>query len=260
MAGKKPGEGNDAMNRRIFLKATSALAGTGAAAATLSVADRAEALEHAMIETLDAETAPERPPLRGSEDKEPLSVMPAKPTLLDFFEHRFAPASHVLQSATRAMKHGMSEEIVLACLLHDLSVTNLVRADHGWWCAQMIEPYVPERVAWAIRYHQALRFFPDPSVNYEYPEMYIRMFGADYEPEPYLKAAYDYARNHAWYMDARSITMHDDYSFDPDAKPTIEPFVDLIGRHFRQPKEGLGFDNSPTAHMWRTMMNPRRRL
>lgn len=256
MSGKK----DDTMDRRIFLKATSALAGTGAAAATLSVADRAEALEHAMIETLDAETAPERPPLRGSEEKEPLSVMPVKPTLLDFFEHRFAPASHVLQSATRAMEHGMSEEIVLACLLHDLSVTNLVRADHGWWCAQMIEPYVPERVAWAIRYHQALRFFPDPSVNYEYPEMYVRMFGADYEPEPYLKAAYDYARNHAWYMDARSITMHDDYSFDPDAKPTIEPFVDIIGRHFRQPKEGLGFDNSPTAHMWRTMMNPRRRL
>ena len=254
------GTKDEAMDRRIFLKATAALAGTGAAVGTLSVADRAEALEHAMIEALDGETAPERPPLRGSEEKEPLSPMPAKPTLLDFFEHRFAPASHVLQSATRAMEHGMSEEIVLACLLHDLSVTNLVRADHGWWCAQMIEPYVPERVAWAIRYHQALRFFPDPSVDYEYPEMYVRMFGADYEPEPYLKAAHDYARNHKWYMDARSITMHDDCSFDPDAKPTIEPFTDLIGRHFRQPKEGLGFDNSPTAHMWRTMMNPRRRL
>lgn len=252
---------DDGMDRRIFLKATAALAGTGAAVGTLSVGDRAEALEHAMIEALDGETAPpERPPLRGSEEKEPLSVMPAQPTLLDFFEHRFAPASHVLQSATRALEHGMSEEIVLACLLHDLSVMNLVRADHGWWCAQMIEPYVPERVAWAIRYHQALRFFPDPSVDYEYPEMYVRIFGADYEPEPYLKAAHDYARNNKWYMDARSITMHDDYSFDPDAKPTIEPFTDIIGRHFRQPKEGLGFDNSPTAHMWRTMMNPRRRL
>src|SRR6185503_21073816 len=40
-----------------------------------------------------------------------LKPMPAKPTLKDFFELRFAPANHVLQSATRALKTGMSEEI-----------------------------------------------------------------------------------------------------------------------------------------------------
>ena len=27
-------------------------------------------------------------------------------------------------------------------------------------------------------------------------------------------------------------------------------------RHFRQPAEGLGFDGSPVAHMWRTMIWP----
>ena len=31
---------------------------------------------------------------------------------------------------------------------------------------------------------------------------------------------------------------------------------DIIGRHFKQPKEGLGFDNSPVSHMWRMMINP----
>ena len=33
-------------------------------------------------------------------------------------------------------------------------------------------------VSWVIRYHQALRFYfyPDPSVGYEYPEMYNRLF------------------------------------------------------------------------------------
>jgi hypothetical protein len=34
----------------------------------------------------------------------------------------------------------------------------------------------------------------------------------------------------------------------------------VIGRHFRQPKDGLGFDNSPVAHMWRTMISPRNSL
>jgi len=241
------------MDRRLFLKASAAVSAAG----VVGVNDRAEALGHEMMRLIEA---PERPPLAKAEGEDALSVMPERPTLLDFFEHRFAPASHVLQSATRARKFGMSEEIILACLLHDISVTNLVRADHGWWCAQMIEPYVSEKVAWAIRYHQALRFFPDPSVGYEYPEMYARMFGADYEPEPYLKAAHEYARNHRWYMESRSITLHDDYSFEQDAVVSIDPFVDIIGRHFKQPKEGLGYDNSPAAHMWRTMINPRRRL
>ena len=90
--------------------------------------------------------------------------MPEKPTLEDFFECRFAPASHVLQSATRALTTGMPEEIVLACLLHDV-VLGLIRPDHGWWGAQLVEPYVPEKTTFAIRYHQCLRFFPDTGIR-----------------------------------------------------------------------------------------------
>ena len=33
--------------------------------------------------------------------------------------------------------------------------------DHGWWGAQLLAPYVEERISWGIRYHQALRFYPD---------------------------------------------------------------------------------------------------
>ena len=50
--------------------------------------------------------------------------------------------------------------------------------------------------------------------------------------------------------------MNDIYSFDPNAVVEIEEFADIIGRNFRQPKEGLGFDGSPVAHMWRTMIWP----
>ena len=31
----------------------------------------------------------------------------------------------------------------------------------------LVELYVPEKVSWAIRYHQALRFYPDAPVRYE---------------------------------------------------------------------------------------------
>ena len=64
-----------------------------------------------------------------------LPPMPDKPTLYDFFEKRFAPANHVLQSAALAMKNGMPEEIILACLLHDTAQA-LMKADHGYWAAQ----------------------------------------------------------------------------------------------------------------------------
>ena len=108
----------------------------------------------------------------------PFAALPAKPTLADIFLHRLhvpwfglpiAAARHGVQCATLAMQAGCDEETILACLLHDIGLA-VNRPDHGWWGAQLVEPYVTERVTWAIRYHQALRYFADSSVGYEYPE------------------------------------------------------------------------------------------
>ena len=76
-----------------------------------------------------------------------LSSMPSAPTLIDFIEQRFQVTNnHCLQSANKAMERGADEEIVLACLLHD-HVQVMMRADHGYWGAQLFEPYIPERTA-----------------------------------------------------------------------------------------------------------------
>ena len=198
---------------------------------------------------------PLKPSLMGEDPR--LPAMPEKPTLIDFFNLRFGPSKqHLLQSAALAQKNGLSEKMVLACLLHDVSVIALFRPDHGYWGAQMLEPYVDEEVTWAIRMHQALRFFPDESVGYEYPEAYAKRFGADYQVEDYIRRDYEEARNHKWYMSARMICLNDLYAFDPDTVVTIDDFEDIIGRHFKQPAEGLGNDNSAAAHMWRTLRRP----
>ena len=187
-----------------------------------------------------------------------LPPLPEKPTLIDFFRCRFAlaPQAHLLQSANLAQKDGLSDKMVLACLLHDIAVAGFIRTDHGYWGAQLVEPYVDEEVSWAIRAHQALRFFPDESVGYAYPDNYRMLFGEDYEPEPYVVAAYEEARNHRWYMSARIICVNDLYSFDPNVQVELEQFEDVIGREFRQPPEGLGNDNTPASHMWRTLRWP----
>jgi hypothetical protein len=57
-------------------------------------------------------------------------------------------------------------------------------------------------------------------------------------------------------MSSRLITLFDTYAFEPGPEIDARMFEDIIGRHFRQPKEGLGFDGSPVAHMWRSMIWP----
>src|SRR5438477_4120503 len=265
------------IDRRAFI----ASLGGPAVVAMMDHEAKAEALEHYMEDKLDEMVAAQQPekfptvaeieaqietrPFRrgtGSvctgqrgQNVKIITPMPAKPTLLDFFKYRFAPANHVLQSATRAMKTGMSEEIILACLLHDV-VQSLIKPDHGWWGAQLFEPYISPKATFAIRYHQTLRFYPDSAAGYEYPDLYYRIFGKDDTLPPHIEAAYKMLRNHKWYMEPRLVTVNDLYAFDPNAVVTIDPFVDIVGRHFKQPKEGLGNDNSPVAHMWRTIARP----
>ena len=167
----------------------------------MTPSEKADALEEHMLGKLDRRVAksvlftsgeldptqPAPPPQNPDQlalmgDDPRLPKMPAKPRLLDFFKYRFSPSqNHLLQSATHALKGGYSEKIVLACLLHDIGVTGFIRADHGYWGAQLVEPYVDEEVSWAIRAHQALRFYADESVGYSYPETYIRLFGEDFK-------------------------------------------------------------------------------
>jgi len=248
-----------------------------------SLSERADELEDQMAAELERRV-PIRSPIYRSGERDPraddhemnaavaagkqvlmgpdprLPPMPEKPTLVDFFRLRLGNTQHMLQSARLAKLNGHGEKVVLACLLHDISVTGFIGGDHGYWGAQMIEPYVDEEISWAVRAHQVLRFFPDPSVGYEYPEAYLKYFGEDYRPEPYIVAAYEQYKDHKFYMTGRLITLNDIYAFDPNVRAELEDFTDIIGRHFRQPEEGLGFDHSPVAHIWRTMMWPTRAL
>ncbi len=120
------------IDRRAFI----ASLGGAAVVDAMCPEAKAEALEHHLSDLLDeslgfshhgAEQVVPAPPeatvRRGAgslftpqgpqnERKMPvLAPMPDKPTLVDFFNLRFAPANHVLQSATRALKTGMTEEV-----------------------------------------------------------------------------------------------------------------------------------------------------
>src|SRR5262245_32795063 len=193
----------------------------------MTTLEKAEAAEHALSQEIErtvvksviytsGERDPRQPIVRPDNGKlvmmghDPrLPKMPDRPTLMDFFGLRFGPTQHMLQSARLAQKNGAGEKVVMACLVHDIGIAGFIRGDHGYWAAQMVEPYVDEEVSWAIRYHQALRFYADESVGYRYPELYTKLFGEDYRPEPYIERDYRYALNHRWYMTARLLTVND---------------------------------------------------
>jgi hypothetical protein len=191
-------------------------------------------------------------------DNPALPPMPERPTLGDFFRLRFSEhaVAHLLQSARVARENGLDEKVIMACLVHDIAIAGLLSADHGYWGAQLVAPYVDEEVAWAIEKHEALRYFPDEAAGYTYPEAYIDYFGPDYNPPEYIRREATAARQHRWYMTSRLLTINDIYSFDPNVTAEFDDFEDIVGRQFRQPAEGLGFDGSPVAHMWRTMIWP----
>jgi hypothetical protein len=273
------------IDRRDFI----ASLGGAAAVAAMSQEAKADALEDALNRRLQPAAAPAQPggapekfptkaeieaqiPSRsyrrgvgvlfsGGQGGQPpmvahLPPMPAKPTMQDYIRLRFQwSIEHCLQSANHARSTGADEEIVFACLIHDHPQA-LFRVDHGHWGGQLYAPYVSERVAFAVRHHAALRFFDDPKTGYAYPDLYRRLFGQDYVPPPHVQAEYEMVKAHKFYEAARAVTVHDLYAFDPKVKIEAASFDPVIARHFRNPKEGLGYDGSSSAHLWRTIAYP----
>ena len=202
-----------------------------------------------------------------SKEAEDFVALPAKPHLVDFLRDRFLLAQHLFYSARWAIEQNLPEPIVLATLCHDMG-QSIARPDHAYWSAALVRPYVSEEVAWAIQYHQHCRFFADESVNYKGPPEFYKKYFPDMKIDAYIADGYRMARKHKWYMSARLITMADQetpepkelYVDSPHEKLDPEIFTDIIGRHFKMPKQGLGYDDTPASHMWRTLINPTRML
>src|SRR5256885_12734338 len=189
-------------------------------------------------------------------DNPALPTMPERPALRDFYLLRFdpIPRTHLLQSARVARENGLGEKVIMACLLHDIAIAGLLSANHGYWGAQLVAPYVDEEVAWAIEKHEALRYFPDESVGYSYPQAYVDYFGPDYSPPAYIQREASAARQHRWYMTSRLVTIYDIFSFDSNVTAEFDEFSDIVGRYFKQATVGFGFAWSPVAPMWWRML------
>ncbi len=125
---------------------------------------------------------------------------------------------HSLQAATRAHRAGEDEEMVVACLLHDIGDV-LGPANHSEVAAAVLRPYVSARVHWIVKHHGLFQGY-----------YYNHHYGLD----PNARDIYE---DHEWYDDtARFCADYDQVSFDPDY--TSEPlafFEPMVRRVLAEP-------------------------
>ena len=122
---------------------------------------------------------------------------------------------HSLQTASRALRAGEGEEIVVAALLHDIGDA-LAPENHAELGAAVLRPYVARHTAWMLEQHGLFQGY-----------YYFDKIGQD-------RDARERHRGHpAFDLTVRFCANYDQPSFDPgyDTLP-IDRFVPLVARVF----------------------------
>ena len=122
---------------------------------------------------------------------------------------------HSLQTASRALRAGEGEEVVVAALLHDIGDA-LAPENHAELGAAVLRPYVARHITWMVAQHGLFQGY-----------YYFDKIGQD-------PNAREQHRGHpAFDLTVRFCADYDQPSFDPayDTLP-IDPFVPLVERVF----------------------------
>ena len=125
---------------------------------------------------------------------------------------------HSLQSATRALRNGEDDEMVVAALLHDVG-DPIAPENHSAVAADILRPYVSDRTHWIIRHHGVFQGY-----------YYFHHLGGD-------RDAREAFGDHEWFDDCVAFCHeYDQNCFDPayDDLP-LEEFRPLVDEVLRRP-------------------------
>ncbi len=122
---------------------------------------------------------------------------------------------HSLQSATRALRAGENEEIIVAALLHDIG-DELAPLNHSEYAAAVLKPYVSEKTHWIVEKHGEFQLY-----------YYAHHLGGDrnkrekYKNHKYYQATIDFCEK------------YDQSSFDPSYNSLpLEHFEPMVRKIF----------------------------
>lgn len=130
---------------------------------------------------------------------------------------------HSLQTATRALRDGADEEMIVCALLHDIG-DDLSPANHAEIAAGILEPFIDPLNAWMIRHHELFQGYH-----------YRHFFGLD----PHARE--QFSDHPAYERTVRFCDRWDQASFDPDYDTLpLSHFVPMVERVLgRDPFGGL---------------------
>jgi predicted HD phosphohydrolase len=133
--------------------------------------------------------------------------------------YRVSRYEHSLQSATRVLRDGRSEEYVVAALLHDIG-DELAPYTHGEMVAAVLRPFVSPEICWVVQHHGLFQ-------AYHYPHH----SGGD-------RNARDRHRGHPWFdACAEFCARYDQNCFDPDYDSLpVGEFEPMVRRVFAEPR------------------------
>ena len=122
---------------------------------------------------------------------------------------------HSLQSATKALKAGEDEEMIVAALLHDIG-DELAPMNHSEYAAAILKPYVSEKTHWIVERHGEFQTY-----------YYAHHLGGDrnkrekYKGHKYYQATIDFCEK------------YDQGCFDPNYQSLpLEHFGPMVRRIF----------------------------
>jgi predicted HD phosphohydrolase len=122
---------------------------------------------------------------------------------------------HSLQTATRALRDGADDELVVAALIHDLG-DELSPYNHAEIAAGIIRPYVREEVSWIVEQHGLFQTY-----------YYVHHMGGD-------RHMRDRYKDHKWFESCANFCERwDQASFDQDYDTLpLEAFAPLVEKIF----------------------------
>ncbi len=129
--------------------------------------------------------------------------------------YQISRLEHSLQSATRALRAGENEEMIVAALLHDIG-DELAPMNHSEYAAAILKPYVSEKTHWIVQKHGEFQAY-----------YYAHHLGGDrnkrdkYKDHQYYQATIDFCEK------------YDQSSFDPNYQSLpLEHFAPMLRRIF----------------------------
>ena len=135
---------------------------------------------------------------------------------------------HSLQCATRALKDGADDELVVAALIHDVG-DELAPYNHAEVAAGILRPYVRPEVTWIVEQHGLFQSY-----------YYAHHLGGN-------RNGRDKFRDHRWYQACRDFCANwDQCSFDPHyASEPLATFEPLVRRIFSRPAHDPRYVGEP---------------